>query len=209
MNTSPLRRHRTLLAVALVVFLAFGGWLAFGYFGIQALVVDDKVSAALPSFAVASSVTPAADPAPTAAPEPIGSATSPPTTAATAATTIAPTTVPAVVATHSGRFVARSHPSKGTATVLGNGTAQRFLRFEDDFATDNGPDLNVYLSTASPDAPASRFDDDYIDLGDLNGNVGSQNYEIPEGVDLSRYRTAVVWCVRFGVAFGVVDLRPT
>ena len=81
-------------------------------------------------------------------------------------------------------------------------------RFEQ-FATDNGPDLNVYLSAADPDAPASEFDDDFIDLGDLKGNIGPQNYEIPEGVDLSHYRTVVIWCVRFGVGFGEAELMTT
>ena len=33
--------------------------------------------------------------------------------------------------------------------MLTDGT-QTFLRFDDDFATDNGPDLNVYLSAQDP-----------------------------------------------------------
>ena len=67
----------------------------------------------------------------------------------------------------------------------------------------------MYLSTADPDAPAGEFDDDFIDLGDLKGNIGPQNYEIPEGVDLSRYKTVVIWCVRFGVAFGAAELMAS
>lgn len=90
------------------------------------------------------------------------------------------------------------------ATVLTDGV-QRFLRFED-FSTDNGPDLNVYLSPAPTDAPASQFDDDFIDLGDLKGNIGSQNYEIPADVDLDFYSTVVIWCVRFSVIFGAAEL---
>lgn len=105
----------------------------------------------------------------------------------------------------SGSFVDRSHPAEGTVTVLADGSDQRFLRFED-FATDNGPDLSVYLSTAAADAPAGEFDDDFVDLGDLKGNIGSQNYEIPADVDLGRYRSVVIWCVRFGVAFGAAEL---
>lgn len=104
-----------------------------------------------------------------------------------------------------GSFIDRSHPTEGSAVVLSDGSAQRFLRFED-FETDNGPDLNVYLSTAAPDAPASAFDDDFVDLGDLKGNIGSQNYEIPSGVDVGTHRTVVIWCVRFGVAFGAAPL---
>lgn len=105
-----------------------------------------------------------------------------------------------------GAFVDRSHPTEGVAVVLNDGTQQRFLRFED-FATDNGPDLNVYLSSAPADASAGEFDDDFVDLGDLKGNIGAQNYEIPTTVDLSHHSTVVIWCVRFSVAFGAAELN--
>ncbi|MDE0236363.1 MAG: DM13 domain-containing protein [bacterium] len=105
----------------------------------------------------------------------------------------------------SGEFISRSHPTQGRVDVLGDGTGQRFLRFED-FRTDNGPDLNVYLSAAPPDAPVGQFTDVYVDLGDLKGNVGSQNYEIPRDLDLDLYSTVVIWCVRFSVIFGAAEL---
>jgi electron transfer DM13 len=41
----------------------------------------------------------------------------------------------------------------------------------------------------------------------LKGNVGSSNYRIDPGVDLSRFETAVVWCRRFTVGFGVAALH--
>ena len=112
---------------------------------------------------------------------------------------------PQIIVEASGSFIDRSHPTEGSAVVLGDGSGQRFLRFED-FRTDNGPDLNVYLSSAPTDAPASAFDDDFVDLGDLKGNVGSQNYEIPVGLDLDHYSTVAIWCVRFGVIFGAAEL---
>ena len=112
---------------------------------------------------------------------------------------------PEIIVEASGSFIDRSHPTEGSARVLGDGSGLRFLRLED-FRTDNGPDLNVYLSAAPPDAPAGAFDDDFVDLGDLKGNVGSQNYEIPAGIDLDRYSTVAIWCVRFGVVFGAADL---
>ena len=112
---------------------------------------------------------------------------------------------PQIVVEASGSFIDRSHPTEGSAVVLGDGSGQRFLRFED-FRTDNGPDLNVYLSAAPTDAPAGQFDDDFVDLGDLRGNVGSQNYEIPAGLDLDHYSTVAIWCVRFGVVFGAAEL---
>lgn len=115
--------------------------------------------------------------------------------------------MPQVRVEAAGEFISRSHPTQGQVDVLGDGTGQRFLRFED-FRTDNGPDLNVYLSTAPTDAPAGQFDDDFVDLGDLKGNVGSQNYEIPRDLDLDVYSTVVIWCVRFSVIFGAAELVP-
>ena len=106
-----------------------------------------------------------------------------------------------------GSFGSRSHPAEGTAVVLTDGT-QTFLRFDDDFATDNGPDLNVYLHTAGPDASVGDLVGDFIDLGDLKGNIGAQNYVIPDDVDLERYSTVSVWCVRFRVVFGTAELVP-
>ncbi len=112
---------------------------------------------------------------------------------------------PQIIVEAAGSFIDRSHPTEGSARVLGDGSGQRFLRFED-FRTDNGPDLNVYLSAAPPDAPAGDFDNDFVDLGDLKGNVGAQNYEIPAGLDLDHYSTVAIWCVRFGVVFGAAEL---
>ena len=112
---------------------------------------------------------------------------------------------PQIIVEASGSFIDRSHPTEGMALVLGDGSGQRFLRLQD-FRTDNGPDLNVYLSAAPPDASRGDFDDDFVDLGDLKGNVGSQNYEIPAGLDLNHYSTVAIWCVRFGVVFGAAEL---
>ena len=112
---------------------------------------------------------------------------------------------PQIVTLVSGEFMSRSHETSGRVLVLNDGSEQRFLRFED-FRTDNGPDVNVWLSSAPPDAPARDFLDDWVDLGDMKGNVGAQNYEIPPSVDLDHYSTVVIWCVRFSVAFGVAGL---
>lgn len=114
-----------------------------------------------------------------------------------------------IVTQFEGSFGPRSHPGEGVAKILNDGTEQRFLRFEE-FATDNGPDLNVYLTTADADADAGDFgaSGQFVDLGDLKGNVGEQNYEVPADVDLDEFDTVVIWCVRFGVAFAAADLAP-
>jgi len=48
--------------------------------------------------------------------------------------------------------------------------------------------------------------DDRLHLGELKGNIGDQNYTIGADVDLSRYRSVVIWCERFSVAFGAAAI---
>ena len=114
--------------------------------------------------------------------------------------------VPEIQTLASGSLVDHAHGGDGTVNVITDGD-RRFLRFEDDFAVDNGPDLNVYLVRgADAEGDSGLFDDDFIDLGDLKGNIGAQNYELSADIDLDEYTTVAIWCVRFGVAFNAANL---
>jgi len=104
-----------------------------------------------------------------------------------------------------GDFVSLDHGTTGTAQLLRVDTDQKVVRIED-LRTDNGPDLYVYLSTNAVDGDEEAFDDDYVSLGRLKGNEGSQNYDVPTGTDLSRFRSVVIWCDRFNSAFGAAPL---
>jgi hypothetical protein len=211
------RDPKVLVGAAIVV--AGLAWLAFGFFGVHLLFIDDRVDEAPPVFAeaapqstaAATTAAPTTVPvvptsAPSAVPATETSTTSPTTTTAAPATTPAPptppSTPPAVATEFQGAFESRDHPTSGNALVLGNGTGQRFLRFES-FETDNGPDLNVYLVNS-----AAGGVDDFVDLGNLKGNIGDQNYEIAPDVDLTVYDTVLIWCVRFSSPFGQATLSP-
>ncbi len=106
----------------------------------------------------------------------------------------------------SGTFYSVLHPTQGTATIyrLANGT--RFLSLTK-FMTSNGPDVHIYM-VAAPDAKdnASVEHANYIDLGVMKGNIGDQSYRLGSNVDLSKYRTVVVWCKRFSFNFGAAPL---
>ena len=45
-----------------------------------------------------------------------------------------------------------------------------------------------------------------MELGELKGNVGSQNYAIPADLELQQFESAVIWCKRFSVPFGAAPL---
>jgi hypothetical protein len=90
---------------------------------------------------------------------------------------------------------------KGTATVYRLADGRRVLRLTD-FETENGPDLHVRL-IAADDAKdtASVAKAEFVELGKLKGNKGNQNYDLPENVDLSKYKVVSIWCNRFSVNF--------
>jgi hypothetical protein len=115
-------------------------------------------------------------------------------------TTTSTIDMPQIIA--SGQFVGVNdgiHNAEGQAKVLNLVDGKQLLRFED-FKTTNGPDLYVYLAT---DSTAQ----DFVSLGELKANIGNQNYEIPEGTDLSKYNTALVWCKQFSVLFGSAEIK--
>jgi hypothetical protein len=124
------------------------------------------------------------------------------TTARTAPSASSPT------ALANGRFRGLAHETDGLVTIYQLENGERTLRLTD-FATSNGPDIRVYL-VAAPDAKDNETvtKAGFIDLGAMKGNIGDQNYDVPAGVDLNKYRSVSVWCRRFGVNFGSAPLAP-
>ena len=117
--------------------------------------------------------------------------------------TSVPESTPTVLA--SGRFHSNAHETMGTATVH-SVESGRVLRLTD-FATSNGPDVRVYLVAAddvNDDATVKTAG--FVELGPLKGNRGNQNYDIPDSLDLARFRTVTIWCKRFSVNFGSAPL---
>lgn len=108
-----------------------------------------------------------------------------------------------------GSFVSHEHATSGRVVVLDLGGDDRVLRIED-LDTSNGPDLEVWITDApviSGDEGWHVFDDgDYVSLGRLKGNLGSQNYVLPESVDLRELHSVSIWCNRFNVSFGAAEL---
>jgi hypothetical protein len=100
------------------------------------------------------------------------------------------------VALAKGQFaVADEGSAKGTATLIKKAAGGHVLTLTD-FEVANGPDLRVYL------VPGDGKDTgDRIDLGGLKGNIGNQQYDVPAGANTAKYRTVVIWCRSFSVAF--------
>jgi hypothetical protein len=177
------------------VLIAIGAFLAFGVFGIHTAFIDETVDEAGPTFASGAGATPTS-----------GASTADDTTTPTTADAVSgdpeppvtTTTVPEVVTVAQGAFEAVDHPGSGTATVLTDGI-QTFVRFEDDFSTDNGPDLFAVIYVGG----------ERIELDVLKGNRGSQNYEVPPEIDPASIEAVAVWCKRFDSTFTTAALTAT
>ena len=106
-----------------------------------------------------------------------------------------------------GEFHKAEKAGKGTATVYKLADGKRILRLTD-FETENGPDLHVRLIAADDAKDTDSVKKaEFVELAKLKGNKGSQNYELPEKLDLGKYRTVSIWCNRFSVNFAAAPLK--
>lgn len=95
------------------------------------------------------------------------------------------------------------HKGSGEAKIL-SFDGQTILRLED-FSVTNGPDLFVIL-VKHPN-PTKNDLGDYINLGELKGNIGNQNYAIPAGINLAEYGSVVIYCKAFHTLFSIATLE--
>ncbi|HEX7166594.1 MAG TPA: DM13 domain-containing protein [Acidimicrobiales bacterium] len=177
----PRRRRLWWLAamVAVPVVLVVALW-----FQPQKLFIDETVDDADPTASDGSRTTGSSEPSGAVTTEPGAPAARP------------------VLAT--GELVSLDHGTSGVVRIL-DVDGRRVVRLEG-LDTDNGPDLYLYLTTNPAGGDEGAFDDDFVNLGRLKGNRGDQNYDLAADVDLSRYRSVVIWCDRFNSAFGAADL---
>jgi len=108
-----------------------------------------------------------------------------------------------------GKFHGKVHATFGRATVYQEADGKLVLRLTN-FKTSNGPDVHVILvatKDAMDDANFLKDNTDKVELGKLKGNEGDQNYEIPAGTDLAKFRTVSVYCERFNANFGAAPLE--
>lgn len=81
----------------------------------------------------------------------------------------------------------------GSAKIITNDGKHSLVL--DDFKTNNGPDLHVYLSKeATPK--------DFIDLGLLKSVSGTQVYPITGMPDFTKYKYALIHCQQYNHLFG-------
>ena len=98
------------------------------------------------------------------------------------------------------------HRGSGQATIYTTPDGSHLLRLENLDVT-NGPALHVILSPhADPGESSEVKTEGYIDLGDLKGNRGNQNYPILSWVDVSVFNSVVIYCLPFSGVFSAATL---
>lgn len=108
-----------------------------------------------------------------------------------------------------GKFHGKVHKTEGRATIYQEANGKLVLRLTN-FTTSNGPDVHVILVAAADamdDANFLKDSTEKVELGKLKGNEGDQNYEIPAGTDLAKFRTVAIYCERFNANFGAAPLE--
>lgn len=112
----------------------------------------------------------------------------------------------ASTALKTGTFHSVAHETKGMATIHQLADGRRVLRLTD-FMTSNGPDVRVLLVAAKDASDSDTVKNSgFVEVAPLKGNVGDQNYELPAGLDLSKYGSVTIWCNRFSVNFATAPL---
>lgn len=170
-----------------VASLALALYLALGVFGVQTLLYDNEVNE---DFSVV------------AGQRSDGGASrqNDPVTASDGSGSADPVLV------SSGRFHAVAHEGTGGVLVYRLEDGSHVSRLEN-INIFNGPALYVY-AVAAPDAHDADtvLESGFVSAGPLEGNQGSQTYELPADFDPAVHRSVSVWCERFSVNFATAPL---
>jgi hypothetical protein len=96
------------------------------------------------------------------------------------------------------------HWGRGRVTIH-----EGLLHLEPDFEVGPGPKYHVYLVPEKEVVPSTNVARTmFVDLGRLRAFKGSQNYDIPAGVEPAKYGAVVIWCEQFGVLISPAKLGP-
>ena len=94
------------------------------------------------------------------------------------------------------------HYGKGEVSVY-----QDVVFLHKDFEVGPGPDFHIYLVPKADIRDAGQVTGTmYVDLGRLRAFKGSQKYQVPAGVDLTKFPSVVIWCQQFSVLISPADL---
>lgn len=95
-------------------------------------------------------------------------------------------------------FVSSAHPTSGTVKLIEAANKQKTLVFEN-FKTDAGPDLRIYLAT-------DKSDNNFTEITD-EVKAGNYSLAVPANTDVNTKKFVLIWCEDFSVLFGYAELK--
>jgi hypothetical protein len=109
-------------------------------------------------------------------------------------------TLPAAGATiATGSFTSGVHASSGSVKITKDVANKIYLVFEN-FKTDNGPDLRIWLSPNNSGSP-------YQEVGLLKAVSGNFYYPLDASHNYTVNNRVLIWCKQFSVLFGSAVLQ--
>ena len=108
-------------------------------------------------------------------------------------------TLPTGTTISTGSFTSNAHNTSGTTKIIRDASGKIQLVFEN-FKTDNGPDLRVWLSPNNSGSP-------YQEIGLLKAVTGNFSYELDASINYTANNRVLIWCKAFSVLFGHAVLQ--
>ena len=105
------------------------------------------------------------------------------------------------------QWVKKKYAIKGDWSIVDR-DSQKVIILGDNFKTKKGPDLKIYFSrkpVAQLTGKTVTESSDFITL--LDSHKGTQEYIIPEGINLDEYQSLLIHCEEFSVLWGGADLN--
>lgn len=101
--------------------------------------------------------------------------------------------------------VTQNRSAEGSVRLYQLPNGDRILRFEE-FLVTPGPGLHVYLLKEKEPLRIEQIKKGFFDLGELKGNVGSQNYFLPKNVETKLYRSVAIYSPSLELLYGTARL---
>ena len=117
-------------------------------------------------------------------------------------------TAPGAATVDTGTFYNIDKVGTGRVTVYRQADGNYSLRLDDFFVSPNS-DLELRMSPLpAPRTTADVTSADTQLIVVMDVTAGSLNYAVPPGVDISKYRSVVVWCRPISSAYAAASLVP-
>lgn len=103
--------------------------------------------------------------------------------------------------TRTGTFIGvPPKTGSGSVSVTTDASGKTTVKLNDDFMVQEGPDLYV-----------SFGDDNTVDhdtlFAELKSFTGSQEYTVPDSIDVGKYGQVIIYCKEFSVVFSAATLQ--